>query len=168
MLSLLIALPNNTMLLVAGVRSRFKDVDSLVAFLKKQPFAAQAFDADSVFRELLVFAHYHAIKAFGEGTNRARSLPAEMLLWAAGTSKIDRALERVGVRHPSQAVIAADCSEQEGKELLRQLGERDDSLLELTPAKADRLLAGVDKSLRERYSVEELLLERAAMLSAQA
>lgn len=82
----------------------------------------QVFDVDAIVHEDHVrFAFFHALKAFEEGKNIAKTLSLELLLRAAVTRQIAVAIEQVGVKDPRSIVIGALVNKFSEDELLKKL-----------------------------------------------
>ena len=159
---------NKFMVTVLGVRTGEKTAKSLfekLALVSKQhSLFLQAFNPDSIVSERhLEHAFELASCSFEAKTNIARSLEAELLLRAAGTEKIDRAIEMVGVKDPARIILFSD-SKIPGS-LLKELGKEDKALLKLTEDKKRRIakLFGIYESELELYSLESLVLEKIAL-----
>ena len=71
--------------------------------------AVQLFNADAVIDELHLNAAYeNAMRAFEEGTNIARNVAVEMLLFAAFTTQIGEAVKLAGFGGGSAVLFSAD------------------------------------------------------------
>ncbi len=80
------------------------DLADLVS--KKHGVTVQLFDADAVYNQRhLETAILHAERAFQEGRNAAKSLGAEILLYAAGERQVQRAIEAAGIRVGSKRTV---------------------------------------------------------------
>lgn len=91
-------------------------------------------DAELVFgREHIMSAYEHAERAFGNGTNTAKTLATETLLYASGERQISVAIEKMGIRDRSKKVAIAildGLEEDRISGLLRRLDlKRDDGVL---------------------------------------
>jgi KEOPS complex subunit Cgi121 len=91
-------------------------------------------DAELVFgREHVLSAFEHAERAFGNGTNTAKTLATELILYASGDRQISVAIEKMGIKDGSKRVAIAILDEIEDarmSELLEKLGlKRDDDVL---------------------------------------
>jgi len=124
---------------------------------------AQLFDAEAVLgRDHIVSAVHHAERAVAENRNTTGSLEMEILLYVSGERQISKAIAAAGARpgRPAVAVISGPLGAQE---VLPALGwERDDSLLEPTPARLQS--AGFSKKEIEAAggNATDLILERVA------
>lgn len=155
---------------VVPARTKFKDVEELLSRMKrvseKRRAVIQAFDPDMVLSENhLIFSAHHAFKAFAEKRNIAKKKGSELLLWAAGTRRIGEAVKKVGVKDARKVVFLI----QKGKEreVLKDMeAEPDDKLLRMGREKESRIMHsfGISGNERNCYPLEELLLERIAML----
>ncbi len=159
---------NKFMVNTIGVKTREKNTKELFEKLSKLSKAnsilLQAFNPDSIVSPRhLAHAFELANHSFQTKRNLARNLETELLLRAAGTEKIDRAIEMVGVKDPSRIILFSD--KKIDKKMLAELGEEDSSLLKLTDEKKKKIekLFEISKSELELYSLEELVLERIAV-----
>ena len=159
---------NKFMVNVLGVRTGEKTAKALfgkLALLAKQhSLLLQAFNPNSIVSERhLEHAFELASRSFAAKRNIARSLEAELLLRAAGTEKIDRAIEMVGVKDPARILLFSD--KKIPKIIIGELGEEETSLLKLTEDKKRRIakLFGIYESELELYSLESLVLEKIAL-----
>jgi len=158
---------------VVPARTKFEDVEELLSRMKevseRRKAVIQAFDPDMVLSENhLIFSAHHAFKAFAEGKAIAKKLESELLLWAAATRRIEEAVKKVGVKDAGKVVFLI----QKGKEnkVTRDLGaEPDEKLLKMSREKASRITHsfGINKKACECYPLEELLLEKIAMLALE-
>ena len=102
----------------------------------------------------------HADRAFSEGTNRARNILTEIILYAACERQIGKAVKKMAPKEGSGGMVAAVLNVK-GDLKLDALGAmREDSLCEASEAKAKNL--GVD--LFGGISPEECVLEQVAMV----
>ena len=155
---------------VVPARTKFKDVEELLSRMKeiseRRRAVIQAFDPDMVLSENhLIFSAHHAFKAFAEKRAIAKKLESELLLWAAGTRRIGEAVKKVGVKNAGKAVFLIQKGKEE--EVLRDLGaEPDEKLMRMSREKAGRVTHsfGINENARGCYPLEELLLEKIAML----
>lgn len=103
----------------------------------------------------------HAERAFSNGTNRARDLPAEIMMYMSGERQASRAIRAMKPDSPEMVAILLG----DGVPDLRALGmSRDDDLIEGTPGKAAAM--GLDPCSTS-VSSEQLALERVAMLDIE-
>ncbi|NYZ76647.1 hypothetical protein H0N98_05370 [Candidatus Micrarchaeota archaeon] len=154
---------------VVPARTKFKDVEELLSRMKqvseRRRAVIQAFDPDMVLSENhLIFSAHHAFKAFAEKRAIAKKIESELLLWAAGTRRIGEAVKKVGVKDAGKVVFLV----QKGKEeALKDLGaEPDEKLMRMNREKASRIVHsfGISEAACRCYPLEELLLEKIAML----
>jgi tRNA threonylcarbamoyladenosine modification (KEOPS) complex Cgi121 subunit len=158
---------------VVPARTKFQDVEELLSKMKevskRRKAVIQAFDPDMVLSgNHLIFSAHHAFKAFAERRSIAKKLESELLLWAAATRRIEEAVKKVGVKDARKVIFLI----QKGREgeVLRDLGaEQDDKLLKMSKEKVSRIIHsfGIDEKACESYSLEELLLEKIAMLALE-
>ena len=102
----------------------------------------------------------HADRAFAEGTNRAKNILTEIVLFAACERQIGKALKKMRPAEGADAMVAAVLNIN-GDLALDTLGvERDDSLCDASVEKAEYL--GVE--LFPGVSPEDCVLEQVAMV----
>jgi len=149
-------------------------IENKELFLKKikeistgKNLAIQAFDADKLAgKEHLIFAIEKALDSFKKGTNIANDLAKEIMLYAAGTRQINRAI-KIGVHDGlNNIVIAAvgdliDLSafdEITPGNVLQYSGSKDSALMDIFNITEEEIIAaGADK-------IPELVLERVALV----
>ncbi len=89
-------------------------VDEMLGLAKggKGSGTVQLFSENGIINRLhLEGAYANAVLAFEEGTNRAREIPMEMMLYAAMTGQIEDALETCGAADGSRIIVFADSTE---------------------------------------------------------
>lgn len=158
---------------VIPARTKFQDVEALLSKMRevseRRKAVIQAFDPDMVLSENhLIFSAHHAFKAFAEGRGFAKKLESELLLWAAATRRIEEAVKKVGVKDAGRVVFLIERGKERG--VLRDLeAERDDGVLKMSKEKMQRVLHSfsINERACECYSLEELLLEKIAMLALE-
>jgi KEOPS complex subunit Cgi121 len=158
---------------VVPARMKFEDVEELLSRMKevseKRRAVIQAFDPDMVLSENhLIFSAHHAFKAFAEKRAIAKKLESELLLWAAATRRIEEAVKKIGVKDARKVVFLIQRGKE--REVLRDLGaERDEKLLRMSKEKEGRIMHSFGIMGQESgcYSLEELLLEKIAMLALE-
>ena len=103
----------------------------------------------------------HAERAFAEGTNRSKTLPTEIILYCAWERQIGRAMEKMRPKAGRDEYVAILMDVDDPR--LEEIGmARDDSLVEATPWKAERL------GLRSCFlSPEDQAVENVAMVELQ-
>ena len=103
----------------------------------------------------------HAERAFAEGTNRSKTLPTEIILYCAWERQIGRAMEKMRPKAGRDEYVAILMDVDDPH--LEEIGmARDDSLVEATPWKAERL------GLRSCFlSPEDQAVENVAMVELQ-
>lgn len=156
---------------ILGAKGKISSVDDVLdklkLFCKENGCEAQLFDSEMVFGEAhLRSAYEHAVRAFDEGMNSAKSLATEVLLYASGERQISVAIEKMGIKDGKDEVCVVMIGEADPNDLLGYLGlEREDSLLE---GDVENLKAfGISEE--EMVTVPEnevfdLVLERVAMV----
>lgn len=103
-------------------------------------------------------AAIHAERAFREGTNRSKTLPTEIILYCAWERQIGKAMAKMRPKEGRDEYVAVLMDVEDPR--LGEIGmARDDSILEATPWKAERL------GLRSCFlSPEDEAVERVAMV----
>ncbi len=105
-------------------------------------------------------AFEHAERAFAEGTNRARNILTETILFAACERQIGKALKKMGPRPNSKEMVAAILNVAGDLHLSDLHATRDDSLCDPSVEKAQNLGA----ELFEGVSPEDCVIEQVAMV----
>ena len=149
-------------------------IESKELFLKKikeittgKNLAIQAFDADKLAgKDHLIFAIEKALDSFKKGTNVANDLAKEIMLYAAGTRQINRAV-KIGVHDGwnNIAIVAVgdmiDLSafdEITPQNVLQYSGSKNSALMDIFNITKEEIeAAGADK-------IPELVLERVALV----
>jgi KEOPS complex subunit Cgi121 len=150
-------------------------IENKELFLKKikeistgKNLAIQAFDADKLAgKEHLTFAVEKALDSFKKGTNVANYLAKEIMLYAAGTRQINRAV-KIGVHDGwnNIAIVAVgDMIDQSAfneinpRNVLQYTGSKNSALMEIFNITEDEIeAAGAGK-------IPELVLERVALVN---
>jgi len=127
----------------------------------------QAFDADKLAgKEHLIFAIEKALDSFNKGTNIANDLAKEIMLYAAGTRQINRAI-KIGVHDGWNNI--ANCGHREMIDLsafdeitpgnvLQYSGSKNSALMDIFNITKDEIQAsGAGR-------IPELVLERVALV----
>jgi len=145
----------------------------------------QFFDAAVVATwQHLFFAVLNALTAFKNGQTISKSLAVEIVLYASAQRQIKKAIERVGVKATSKNVVAViiGCnagSVQNALAIVKRClcVEPDDSVLELSPLKTERIkqvfnisdvqLAVASEKKNAEQALVDLVLENMALLSTQ-
>ncbi len=172
--------------IITGIKTKYKTTDELlgaIATLRSRGSLIQVFNPDTILnKNHLLFALAHARSSFARNLrsaqmrifakqklrkkNIAKKIETELLLRAAGTHKINNAIELVGVKNPKQVILLAHGKAQT-KQILKKLrATRADSLLKQTTKKTKSVLRAfaIDTKLLKSYSAEDLLLEKLASL----
>jgi len=149
-------------------------IENKELFLKKikeistgKNLVIQAFDADKLAGKVhLTFAIEKALETFKKGTNIANDLAKEIMLYAAGTRQINRAV-KIGVHDGwnNIAIVAIgdmiDLSafdEITSHNVLQYSGSKKSALMEIFNITEEEIIAaGADK-------IPELVLERVALV----
>ncbi len=171
----------------------FRDVEvnDTEAFLKAassnkpSDVELQFFDADLVATwQHLYFALLNALTAFKNGENFSKSVAMEAMLYASGRRQIQKATRLLGIKPTSRkiAVLIVGGKAVVVKEALvnvsrRVGGQRDDSVLELSREKTERIKKAFDISDVELETVMDerglekalvdLVVERVALLATR-
>ena len=110
-------------------------------------------------RDHIVSAVMHAERAFGQGMNRSKTLPTEIILYAAGDRQIGRAMERMRPKEGTDGMVAVLLGIDDPK--LEKAGLiRCDEIMDASPEKAKNL--GLD--IFDGISYEDAALELVAMV----
>lgn len=130
-------------------------------------FEVQLLDARTVCgRDHLVSAAEHAERAIREGTNVAKSLAVEFVVYASGERQIADALAKVGIRNDTREFAVVLFGGGDPDEVLKELAlTRDDSVLESSREKLEAfgITDAEIESLRPDR-VNDLVLERVALV----
>jgi tRNA threonylcarbamoyladenosine modification (KEOPS) complex Cgi121 subunit len=143
----------------------------------------QFFDAKHVAGpQHLYFAALNALTAFEKKTNISNNLEVEALLYASAQRQIQKAVKTMGIKHGTTEVAALIMTENINKKadylhLVSENvpGERDDSILELTNNKMEKIkklfqisdievAAKLKKEGLEKEALTDLIIERMALL----
>ena len=175
----------NEHIVIVGFRN--VKIENINAFLEQfrteNGAAVQFFDAKHMAgSQHLYFAALNALNAFDKKTNISNSLAVEALLYASAQRQIKKAVEMLGIKKGSSevAVLIMAGNRGENNACLRLvskmiLGERDDSVLELTDEKIRgiKILFGISdlefgaklkKEGLEKEALTDLVIERMALL----
>ncbi len=130
-------------------------------------FEVQLLDARTVCgRDHLVSAAEHAERAVREGTNVAKSLAVEFVVYASGERQIADALAKVGIRNDTREFAVVLFGGGDPDEVLKELAlTRDDSVLESSREKLEAF--GITDAEIESLPpdrVNDLVLERVALV----
>jgi KEOPS complex subunit Cgi121 len=144
---------------------------------------AQFFDADLVATwQHLYFAVLNALTAFKNNENLSKSVAMETMLYASGRRQIQKATQLLGIKPTSRnmAVLIVGGKVEVVREALTKISRRvggklDDSVLELSGKKMERIKRAFDISEAELDTVTEgdglqkalvdLVAERVALLA---
>jgi KEOPS complex subunit Cgi121 len=145
----------------------------------------QFFDADLVATwQHLYFAVLNALLAFGNERNISKSVAMEVMLYASAQRQIRKAIQLIGVKRNSTKVAVVIIGENPDsvKAALSSVSKRvgaepDETVLELTKEKTQRVRKAFEISAKELEAVREeentkqalvdLVIERTALLSTQ-
>jgi KEOPS complex subunit Cgi121 len=175
-------------IIIEGFKNvKIRDIEEFLKSAKEKVdnCRVQFFDAGLIAGfEHLYFATLNAVKAFEIGRNISKDLSVEILLYASGQHQIEKAIQMLGIKPSSSQIVVlvlADSS-QNAVEALNDVasllqGERCNEIVEMTDDKMMNIKktfnikkAEIEATLRnsEREAVTSLLIERAALLAAQA
>jgi tRNA threonylcarbamoyladenosine modification (KEOPS) complex Cgi121 subunit len=149
---------------VLGARGKISDIDAFLrkvaAIEKTDSTAIQLFRADRIFgAEHLVSAAEKAQRSMGNGTNTARTLGMEIMLYAAAERRTSEALSKLGIFAGTEALAMVMVGQADIEAVLGELGlERDDAVLD--PAGKDPSVFGIDPGA---VNVSDLVLEKVAV-----
>ena len=117
-------------------------------------------DPDYVYgRDMIESAAEHAVRAFEHGMNRSKTILTETIIYAASERQISKALSRMKPKEGRMDYVALLIDIPDPK--LDEIGmTRDDSLIEGTPEKAERL--GLINEMG--IPCEDIALERVALI----
>ena len=145
--------------------------------------AIQFFDAEHVAcSEHLYFAAINALNAIKKRTNISNNLEVETLLYASAQRQIQKAVKMLGIKQDTTEIAVLIITEDEHKQTdyIRHvteniLGKRDDSILDVTNKKFEKikklynisdieLEAKLKKEGLEKEALTDLIIERIALL----
>ncbi len=145
---------------VIGLRGRFS-FDDAVRHFTSLGGEVVLFDPSMVCGKAHIeSAVMHADRSFAEGTNRARNILTEIVLYAACERQIGKAVKKMSPKDGSEGMVAAVLNVKGDLQLELLEAERDDSLCDPSPGKARNLGA----ELFEGIPPEECVLEQVAMV----
>lgn len=165
-----------------------QDINSFFGIVRRKlgDIHVQFFDAKLIAGwEHLYFAALNALNAFKNKTNISRSVAVETLLYASAQRQIEKAVELLGIKPESSKIVVLIVAETKLRvasalETVSKLmmGERDDSVLELTDGKVKgirglfdisdlELEAKLEKESFEKEALVDLVIEHMALLVTQ-
>jgi KEOPS complex subunit Cgi121 len=130
----------------------------------------------------LYFAALHALTAFDKNTAISNNLSVEALLYASAQRQIKKAVQMLGIKQDSSELAAVIMREKGNEKIdcLTQIaeivpGERDDTVLELTDNKVEKIKkvfmisdlefeAKLKKTGLEKEALIDLVIEHMALL----
>jgi len=150
-----------------GALGAATDPDVRLAALREFGGDIQLLDARLVCgRDHLVSAAEHAERAMREGTNAAKTLAVEFVLYASGERQIADALEKMGIREDTTEFAVVAFGGLDTATVLEALAlTRDDAVLEASRQKLRAFGlsdAEIDSVPADRQA--DLVLERVAMV----
>jgi len=173
----------------AGFRNiKIKDITSFFGTVRRKAGDAhvQFFDAELIAGwEHLYFAALNALNAFKNKTNISKGVAVETLLYASAQGQIEKAVKLLGIKPESSqvAVLIVAETKQKAASALKavsnlMIGERDDTILELTSGKVKgikrlfgisdlELEAKLEKEGFEKEALIDLVIEHMALLATQ-
>jgi KEOPS complex subunit Cgi121 len=176
-------------LATAGFRNvKIKDINNFFGIVRRKAGDAhvQFFDTKLIAGwEHLYFAALNALNAFKNKTNISKGVAVETLLYASAQRQIEKAVELLGIKPDSSqaAVFIVAETKQRAASTLKvvsrlMMGERDDSVLELTNGKVKgikelfgisdlEMEAKLEKEGFEKEALIDLVIEHMALLATQ-
>jgi KEOPS complex subunit Cgi121 len=145
----------------------------------------QFFDARNVASwQHLHFAALNALAAFGNKTNRSKTLRMETLLYAAGERQITKATDKMGIKSSTKEVAVLTIGKDRKtvgstvSTILRNVGgQRDDRVLELSRYKSELIKKAFGigetelETVMEKGDLEkaliDIVIERMALVSSE-
>jgi KEOPS complex subunit Cgi121 len=174
---------------IAGFRNvKIKNINSFFGIVRRKAgdVHVQLFDAKLIAGwEHLYFAALNALNAFKNKTNISKGVAVESLLYASAQRQIEKAVELLGIKPDSSqvAVLIVAETKQRAVSTLKvvsklMMGERDDSVLELTNGKVKgvkglfgisdlELEVKLEKEGFEKEALIDLVIEHMALLATQ-
>lgn len=173
-------------IIIVGFRNvQIENINRFLEQFKEEDLGAavQFFDAEQVAgTQHLYFAALHALKAFDKNTTISNNLSVEALLYASAQRQIKKAVEMLGIKKDSSELAVLIMPERNHVKpgCLNRVtgmvpGERDDTVLELTNNKEDKIRkvfkisdleveAKLPKEGLEKETLTDLVIERIALL----
>lgn len=176
---------NKHITIVGFSNVKLENINMLLESFRKENKGApiQFFDAKHVAGpQHLYFAALNALNAFEKKANISNNLAIEALLYASAQRQIKKAVKMLGIKQDSSEIAALIMTENRHKKtdysrLVTKIipGERDDSVLELTDKKIEKIKklfkisdiefeAKLKKEGLEKEAVTDLVIERMALL----
>jgi len=167
---------------------KIKDLNNFFDMVRRKVGEAhvQFFDAKLIAGwEHLYFAALNALNTFKNKINISKSVAVETLLYASAQRQIEKAVKLLGIKTDSSqvAVLIMAETKQRVVSTLRaiselMIGERDDSVLELTDGKVKGVMelfdisdleleAKLEKEGFEKEALIDLVIEHMALLATQ-
>ena len=175
--------------MIVGFRNPIiKDLEEMVKTVRKEAdpnVEIQFFDAQLVATwQHLYFAVLDALTVFANRDNIAKDLAMEIMLYASAQRQIRKATELVGISRASSRIAVLVIGTTVGivqsalAEILKHIdGQRDDTVLELSPEKVQIIkkafgiseieLETVLKTDKLNSTLTDLVIERMALLMTQ-
>ncbi len=175
---------------IVGFRNvQIEDVNTFFNSFRKEnkPVPIQFFDSKKIAGpQHLYFAALNALHAFKKKLNISNNLAVECLLYASAQRQIKKAVKMLGIKQDSSEVAALIITEKSHKKsyCLHQItemvpGERDDTVLELTNKKIEKIKklfrisdlefeAHLKKEGLEKETLTDLVIERMALLGTKS
>lgn len=176
----------NKHIIIVGFRHvKIKDTNDFLEHFRKEKMGAavQFFDAKNVAGpQHMYFAALNALNAFDKNTTISNNLSVEALLYASAQRQIKKAVQMIGIKKDSSELAVLILTEKKDKitDCVSQVteivpGERDDSVLEVTDKKMEKikkvfsisdleLKAMLKKEGLEKEALTDLVIERMALL----
>ena len=176
----------NEQIIMAGFRNvQIEDINEFLAHFREENMGAavQFFDAKHVAGpQHMYFAALHALNAFDKNATISNNLSVEALLYASAQRQIKKAVQMLGIKQNSSELAALIITDKGNRktDVLNKVnemvpGERNESVLELTDKKVEKikkvfgisdleLEAKLKKEGLEKEALTDLVIERMALL----
>lgn len=149
-----------TTLQIIGLRGEFSFKDAVDHFIRLGGDCILFDPAMVCGKAHIETAFEHAERAFAEGTNRARNILTETILYAACERQIGKALKKMSPRPDSNGMVVAVIGVDGDLHLSDLHAVRDDTLCNPSEQKAKNLGAEIFDGI----SPEDCVLEQVAMV----
>jgi len=140
---------NKKIVIIGFSNVQLKNIDTFLGQFRTETkdVAIQFFNANHVAgRQHLYFAALNALNAFEKKINISNNLEVEALLYASAQRQIQKAVKMLGIKQESREVATLIMTELGNKKadylrLVSEIipGERDDSVLDLTDKKIEKI-----------------------------
>jgi KEOPS complex subunit Cgi121 len=157
---------------IAGFNAHIKDVPMVLKRIRKiaGQGTIQLLQAPGVAgKEHLLHATYQALVAFQRNENLSQDLGLEICLRTSAQRQISRAIQILGITEGKQAVAAVlvNCPEDALQQLESLIGPRDDTVLKADLERLKQIYKISDPELHSHQNVDNVLIERTALLNLE-